>query len=55
MNPGRAVCDPGTWLAKHCDTSVKDIVVPADIKTIAKNSHLNSNCTEMRAERFVDI
>jgi hypothetical protein len=55
MNPGRAVCDPGTWLAKHCATSVKDIVVPADIKTIAKNFHLISNCAEMKAERFVEI
>jgi len=33
---------------------VKDIGVPADIKTIAKNIHLISNCPEMKAERFVE-
>jgi hypothetical protein len=40
---------------KHCETSVKDLVAPADIKTISKNSHLISNCTEIKAERFVKI
>jgi hypothetical protein len=54
-NPGRAACDPGTWLSKRCAPSVKDLVVLADIKAIATKIHLNSNCTEIKAERFVEI
>jgi len=39
----------------YCTTSVKDLVVLADINTVAKNTHLISNCTGINAERFVDI
>jgi hypothetical protein len=40
---------------KHCATSVKYLVVPANMKTIAQNIHLILNCTEIKAQRFVDI
>jgi hypothetical protein len=33
----------------------KDLVVPADIKAIVRNIHLISNCTEIKAERFLEI
>jgi hypothetical protein len=39
----------------HCAASGKDLVVPADIKTIAENIHLISNCAEVKAERWVEI
>jgi len=40
---------------KYCAISVKDISVPADINTTAKNIHLISNCTQIKAGRFVEI
>jgi hypothetical protein len=40
---------------KHCATSVKYLVVPANMKTIAQNIHLILICTEIKAQRFVDI
>ena len=37
-------------LLKQCATSVKGLVLPADIKIIAKNIYLTPNCIEIIAE-----
>jgi hypothetical protein len=34
----------------HCTTAVKEIEVPADINSTAKNIFLISNCIEIKAE-----
>ena len=44
-----------TIFSKHWAISVKDIDVPADINTTAKDIYLISNCTQIKARRFVEI